>query len=87
MNGNDGTAVFGRLDLPFATIAAATYGFLETKGLVSCLADGAIAVGASLSPSNAVAGAVEVGVLAQGIIGNANQAGVDTEYRSVFINV
>lgn len=70
-----------------ATIAATSYGFLVTKGLVSCLADGAIAVGASLSPSNGVAGAVEVGVLAQGIIGNANQAGVDTEYRSVFINV
>ncbi len=69
------------------TIAAASYGFVVTKGLVSCLADGAVAVGASLSPSNAVAGAVELGVLAQGIIGNANQAGVDTEYRSVFINV
>jgi hypothetical protein len=68
-------------------ITAASYGFLTTKGLTSCLADGAIAVGASLSPSNAVAGAVEVGVLAQGIIGNANQAGVDTEYRSIFINV
>lgn len=69
------------------TVAAASYGFVTTKGLTSCLADGAIAVGASLSPSNAVAGAVEVGVLAQGIIGNANQAGVDTEYRTVFINV
>lgn len=69
------------------TVAAASYGYVVTKGIVSCLADGAIAVGASLSPSNAVAGAVEVGVLAQGIIGNANQAGVDTEYRSIFINV
>lgn len=68
-------------------IAASSYGFITTKGLTSCLADGAIAVGASLSPSNAVAGAVEVGVLAQGIIGNANQAGVDTEYRCIFINL
>lgn len=68
-------------------IAATAYGFVTTKGLTSCLADGAIAIGASISPSNAVTGAVEVGVLAQGIIGNAAQAGVDTEYRTVFINV
>jgi len=68
-------------------IAASAYGFVTTKGLTSCLADGAIAIGASIAPSNAVSGAVEVGVLAQGIIGNAAQAGVDTEYRTVFINV
>jgi hypothetical protein len=69
------------------TIAAESYGFVTTKGLTSCLADGAITAGAAISPSNAVAGAVEAGVIAQGLIGNANQAGVDTEYRSVFINV
>lgn len=68
-------------------IAIAAYGFLTTKGAVACLADGAVAVGASLSPSNVVTGAVEVGVLAQGIIGNASQAGVDTEYRLVSINL
>lgn len=69
------------------TIAAASYGFVTTKGLTSCLADQPITVGASLSPSGSVAGAVKIGVLADGLIGNANQAGVDTEYRSVFINV
>jgi len=69
------------------TVAAASYGFVTTKGLTSCLADQAITVGASISPSGSVAGAVKIGVLADGIIGNANQAGVDTEYRSVFINV
>lgn len=69
------------------TIAAASYGFLITKGITSCLADGAVTVGSAISPSNAVAGAIENGVIAQGFVGNANQAGVDTEYRSVFINV
>lgn len=69
------------------TIAAASYGFLVTKGLTSCLADGNITVGSAISPSNAVAGAVENGVIAQGFVGNANQAGIDTEYRSVFVNV
>lgn len=68
-------------------IAASAYGFVVTKGLTSCLADGAIGIGAAIGPSNAVTGAVEVGVLAQGIIGNAAQAGVDTEYRTVFVNV
>lgn len=68
-------------------ITAATYGFVVSKGLVSCLADGAIAVGSSISPSGAVAGAVKTGVLADGLVGNANQAGVDTESRCIFINV
>lgn len=68
-------------------IPAAAYGFVVTKGIVACLADGAVTVGAAISPSNAVAGAVEDGVIAQGLVGNANQAGVDTEYRSIFINV
>jgi len=68
-------------------IAIGAYGFVTTKGLASCLADGAIAVGAMVGPSNAVAGAVEVAVLAQGIVGNASQAGVDTEYRTIFVNL
>lgn len=68
-------------------IAIGAYGFVTTKGLTSCLADGAIAVGAMVGPSNAVAGAVEVAVLAQGIVGNASQAGVDTEYRTIFVNL
>lgn len=68
-------------------VAAEAYGFVVTKGLVSCLADGVIAIGAAISPSNAVTGAVESGVIGQGVVGNAAQAGVDTEYRTVFINV
>lgn len=68
-------------------IAANAYGFVVTKGLTSCLADGVIGIGSAIGPSNAVAGAVEVGVLAQGIIGNAAQAGVDTEFRTVFVNL
>lgn len=70
-------------------IAASAYGFLTSKGLTSCLSDAAApaASGAAISPSNATAGAVEAAVLAQGVIGNAVQAGVSTEYRTVFINV
>ena len=69
------------------TIAAASYGFLTSKGATSCLADGVVTVGSAISPSNAVAGAIENGVIAQGFVGNALQAGVDTEYRTVSINL
>lgn len=68
-------------------IAAGEYGWIvAVADQVACLADGAIAVGAAISASNAVAGAVESGVIAQGFVGNARQAGVDTEYRLVSIN-
>lgn len=67
-------------------LTAGAYGYIVSKGLVSCLADGNIAVGASISPSNGTAGAVELGVLAQGFVGRALQAGVTTESRAVFID-
>lgn len=71
----------------FYDIAAGAYGFTVVNGLVACLADGAVTVGSAVSPSNAVAGAVENGVIAQGFVGFANQAGVDTEYRSIQVNL
>lgn len=67
-------------------IAAASYGFLVSKGLVSCLAQGAIGVGLGISIGS-VAGAVAVAAATTARLGYANQAGVDTEYRSIFINV
>lgn len=68
-------------------IAASAYGFLVTKGLTACLGDGVLTAGGAVSPSNAVAGAVENGVIAQGFVGNAAQTGVDTEYRTIFVNL
>lgn len=67
-------------------MAASSYGFLVSKGIVSVLNDGAPASGAALSPSNAVAGALEGFVAAQGFAGNAAQTFVDTEYRAAFVN-
>lgn len=71
------------------SLAASAYGFAVSKGITSCLADAAApaASGAAISPSNATAGAIEAGVLAQGIIGNAVQAGVSAENFAVFISV
>jgi hypothetical protein len=69
------------------TIAATSYGFLVSKGVTAILADGAVAVGSAVSPSNAVAGAVEAGVIAQGFVGTASQAGVDTQYRAIDLSL
>lgn len=68
-------------------ITAGSYGFLLSKGIASTLGDGTLTAGSAVSPSNAVAGAVENGVIAQGFVGTAIQAGVDTEYRGVYIDV
>jgi hypothetical protein len=69
------------------TIAIGAYGFLVTKGVTACLNDGALTIGSAVSPSNAVAGAVENGVIAQGFVGQAVYTGVDTEYRPIFVNL
>lgn len=67
-------------------IAASSYGFLVSKGLVSCLAQGAIGVGLGISVGS-VAGSVAVAAATTARLGFASQAGVDTEYRTVFINL
>lgn len=67
-------------------IAAGAYGFLVSKGLTSCLAGGAIGAGLGISIGSA-AGSVSVGAATTARLGYAAQAGVDTEYRAVFIDV
>jgi hypothetical protein len=72
----------------FYPIAASSYGFLATKGVWSVLnADANLTAGSAISPSNATAGAVENGVIAQGFVGRALLAGVDTEYRPVVLDI
>ena len=67
-------------------IAASSYGFLTSKGLTSALADGAIGVGLGISIGT-VAGAFAVAAATTARLGYASQAGVDTEYRTVFVNL
>lgn len=69
--------------VPVFAVAAGSFGWLSTGLRTPCLIDGTPAVGASVSPSNAVSGAVEGGVLAQGVIGVMAETGVDTEYKLV----
>lgn len=72
--------------VPLKAITASQFGWLQTRGPVSCLnGDADITVNAMLSPSGATDGAVKIGVLADGFVGYALQAGVNTEYRTIFL--
>lgn len=77
-------AVFGA---SLYNIAASAYGFFVTKGITAVLGDGTPTIGSAATCSNAVAGAVENGVIAQGFVGTFAYTGVDTEYRAVIINL
>lgn len=80
------TVTGAQVGVPLYTITAAQYGFVVCKGLTSCLADGAIGVGLGISVGT-VAGAVAVAAATTARLGYASQAGVDTEYRTVFVNL
>lgn len=72
-------------------IAASSYGFLVSKGEVAGLAQGALVVGTPISIGS-VAGSFaqtpySTNLVTGSILGYAVQAGVDTEYRTVFVNL
>ena len=80
------TVTGAQCGVTLAPIAANEYGFVVTKGVTSCLAQGAIGVGLGISVGS-VAGAVAVAAATTARLGYAAQAGVDTEYRAVYINL
>jgi len=69
-------------------ITAAYYGWIQTHGVCAGLADETLAVGSSLTIGSSVGGAFEVkdGAGEQDL-GTAIQAGVDTEYRAVYLSI
>lgn len=69
-------------------VTAAYYGWLQTGGVASILADGAVAVGTDVVASNATAGAVEALTGVQAVVGNAVTGIATTEYGAVnlFLN-
>ena len=74
--------------VPNVTIAADEYGWLQTKGVCSALADETLTVGKDLTIGSSVAGALEIADGAgEPIVANAIQAGVDTEYRAVYMKI
>lgn len=80
------TVTGAQVGIGLTTIAAGSYGFLTSKGITSCLAGGAIGVGLGISIGS-VAGSVSVAAATTARLGYAAQAGVDTEYRAVFIDL
>lgn len=80
------TVTNAQVGVTLCPIAAAAYGFVVSRGLVSCLAGGAIGVGLGISVGS-VAGSVSVAAATTARLGFAAQAGVDTEYRVVYVNI
>lgn len=90
----DHTAVTGQvLGAPVGSIAASTatvasYGFVQTRGLISLLNDATTAQGLDIMPSANTDGAFQTYVAATNTrVGVATQAGVTTEYRSVTLQL
>lgn len=70
-----------------STASVYQYGFLVSKGPTSGFADGAVTVGLGIAPSGSVAGAIAVAAATTARIGRALQAAVDTEYRTIYIDL
>ncbi len=70
-----------------STSTVNSFGLIQTRGAVSCLAAGAVAVGLGLIPSAAVAGAVTIATATGATIGRALQAAVDTESRAIYLDL
>lgn len=80
------TVTGAQVGVTLNAIAASAYGFVVSRGIVSCLAQGAIGVGLGISVGS-VAGSVAVAAATTARLGFAAQAGVDTEYRAVYVNI
>jgi hypothetical protein len=80
------TVTGAQVGVTLCPIAAGAYGFVVSRGIVSCLAQGAIGVGLGISIGS-VAGSVAVAAATTARLGFAAQAGVDTEYRAVYVNI
>lgn len=69
-------------------ITNAYYGWVQTRGVCSALADESYAIGQALTIGTGVAGAFEAAdLIGEQLVGVAIVAGVDTEYREVFLTI
>jgi hypothetical protein len=80
------TVTGAQVGVTMTSLAAGAYGFVVSRGITSCLAQGAIGVGLGISIGS-VAGSVAVAAATTARLGFAAQAGVDTEYRAVYVNI
>lgn len=74
--------------VPNVTVAADNYGWVQTRGTCAVLADEAVTKGLALTIGTGVAGAVEAQDGAgEPVVGVAQMALVDTEYRPAFLTI
>ena len=72
------------------TIPAGNYGWVQTKGIASVLADGIITKGYGVVQSTSVAGAVAISAgnaATSQVVGVAPEATVDTKYNQILLDV
>ena len=84
---NPATASSAPVGVAVYAVTNAQYGWVQTHGPVSVLADGAVTVGTALAASNAVAGAVEPLAGVQAAVGVALTGIATTDYGFVFLQV
>ena len=69
-------------------ITALYYGWIQTRGIVSCLIDASPAdIGQQVDASTTTAGAATLGTVATASIGYALESGVSTEYNAIFLMI
>lgn len=74
--------------IPNIDVTADYYFWCQTKGECAALADEALTRGKMLTIGSSTAGTVEViDALGEPLVGVANQAGVDTEFRSINLQI
>ena len=74
--------------IPNVTIEDTEFGWLQTGGECAAFADETLAIGTSLTTGTGVAGSLEVvDAAGEHVVGIASQAGVDDEYRGVFLTL
>lgn len=74
--------------VPAIDVTASYYHWTQVKGHAAVLADEAVTKGLALTIGSSVAGAVEAAdLVGEQVIGVAEQALVDTEYRVAYLNI
>jgi len=84
---SDHTALQQPVGVTFYPVTAAYYGYVVSKGLTVCLNDGGWTAGSAVSTSNGTDGAVENGVIAQGFVGYAIEAGTTAHYNAIVVQL
>lgn len=82
---NPATASSSPIGAAVTAVTAAQYGWIQTSGVATLLADGAVTVGTQVVASNATAGAVEALTGVQAIVGSALTDIDTTQYGHIYM--